>query len=107
MAISIKNIAVVSSIILSRHSAEAVFLMEMCSAFSKNGFKVYLFIPKFYTGIDELFGYYGVEYPFIINQVALPVFLTKGRLPGRGIVFSILASKILNRHLFNDQKEAL
>jgi glycosyltransferase involved in cell wall biosynthesis len=92
-----KSIIVASSIVLSRHSAEVVFLMEMCSAFAKNGLETTLLVPNFFMARNDLFEYYGVEYPFKIKKLYLPKILTKGKLNGRGFIFSLFAARFISK----------
>jgi len=90
-----KKVTYVSPNILSRKSADIVCIMEMCNAFSKNGYNTTLCVPKFNLSKEYLFEYYGVEYPFNIIEINVPKVPIQGKIRGRGLLFSLLASKAL------------
>ncbi len=97
MGSSAKSVAFVSSNVLSRHSAAVICMIEMCNAFSKNGFNTTLCVPRFNMSKDFLFEYYGVEYPFKIVQINIPKLFLRGVVPGRSAIFSFIASNILHK----------
>jgi glycosyltransferase involved in cell wall biosynthesis len=90
-----RRIAVITSIVLSHQSAEVLFLMEMCNAFSKLGLHPVLVVPRHNLTDEALFRYYGTEKKVQIEQVAVPKIFLSGKLLGRGFLFAIVASKRL------------
>lgn len=74
------------------HSAEVIYIMEMCNAFMKSGTKVILVIPEIDRPIEDLFRYYRVEYPFEVRQIKLPKVLANSVIPGRGVFFTLLSA---------------
>jgi glycosyltransferase involved in cell wall biosynthesis len=71
--------------------------MEMCNAFSKNGFNTSLYVPKFNLSKKYLFEYYGIKNPFEIIEVDIPEIFLHGRLHGRGLIFALKVSKRLSK----------
>lgn len=94
---TMSTVTVVSSDMFSRHSAAIVHMMELCSAFVKNGFNTKLCVPKFPGSIKFLFDYYGVEYPFEIIQIGVPKLFGAATFTGRGVIFSLLAANRLSK----------
>ena len=93
------SVVYVSSNLISKYSADIVCIMEMCSAFTKNKFNTMLCVPKFNLSKEFLFEYYGVEYPFKIIEVDVPEVLVRRTIPGRGAIFSFIASKRLSNKM--------
>ena len=89
------NIAYVTPSILTTYSAAIVNTMQMCNAFSKNGFNTVLCIPKFNKSWDFLVEHFGVEHGFKIIEINIPVPFLRGSVPGRTAIFSVLAAKRL------------
>lgn len=81
---------------LASHSAANVNVMEMCNAFRKNRFHAVLCVPDFDFDREQLFAYYGIEYPFRILKIAMPRFV-RGGMRGRAAIFSVLATVRLAR----------
>lgn len=97
MEISRKSIVIISASILSRPSASVVCIMELCDGFKKHGFKTKLCVAKIANKIDYLFNYYGVKNPFDIIEMGIPKIFFTLKIPGRGILFSILVMFKLNK----------
>ena len=95
--LSQNKIVIVSGIVLSRHSAEVVFIIEMCNAFSKKGFDTTLLVPNFRMNTNNLFEYYGVDHPFKIDQIKIHEGFINGSIPGRNFNFAIHAAKQLRK----------
>lgn len=91
------NIIFATSNDLSKYSADIVYIMEMCNAFSKAGFNTTLCVPQTHLDTEMLFAYYGVEYPFEVLEINLPEIFLGGAICGRGAVFSLLAARRLNK----------
>lgn len=92
-----KRVVFVSSNVLSRHSADIIYIMEMCNAFSKKGYNIALCVPTFNLSKELLFEYYRVEHVFDIIEVNVPQVLVGGTIHGRGALFSVIASKRLSK----------
>jgi glycosyltransferase involved in cell wall biosynthesis len=86
-----KKIVYIASNCLSMHSAAVVNIMEMCNAFSKNGFHTTLVVPDCGGDSQNLRQYYGVKYNFDIIMVKLPKIFLRKLIPGLATVFSWLA----------------
>lgn len=92
----LEQVAFVASNILSEPSADIIYIMEMCNAFSKSGLKTTLYVPR--TNLDKnfLLEYYGVQYPFEIVEFTIPSVFIGSSFPGKSLFFSIVVSKTLS-----------
>lgn len=71
--------------------------MEMCKAFSENGFDTTLCVPKFYHNEDGIFKNHNIEKTFRIKQISVPKIFIKGPLRGRCPIFAILSLNFLKK----------
>jgi len=87
-----RKITYAASNLLSYHNAAVVCIMEMCSALAKVNAQTTLCVPACDSSKESLFNYYGVESPFDILEIPLPRFCYSGKVPGRAVLYSFLAS---------------
>lgn len=90
-----RKITYAASNLLSYHNAAVVCIMEMCSALEKITGQTTLCVPSCHSSKEELFNYYGVEFPFELLEIPLPQICYTGKLPGRAVLYSLLAANKL------------
>jgi glycosyltransferase involved in cell wall biosynthesis len=73
---------------MSKFAASVICIMNMCEAFSKNGFYTKLLIPKCLGNIDDLFKYYNIKKKFKIIEVSIPKIFITGFARGRCPIFA-------------------
>ncbi len=92
------KLAYLSASVLPSRQANSVHVMKMCSAFAALGHDVTLVAPAtrdVEQGVDDLFGYYGVEPSFRVQKLAwLPV-------PARQHLYAYLAGRFVQREGFD------
>jgi len=84
------RIAYLSNACLPSRTANSVHVMKMCRAFAGGGHSVRLFAPDRREcredGVEDLFGFYGVEPVFEVSMPFLP------KVPGRSFIYAAKAA---------------
>jgi glycosyltransferase involved in cell wall biosynthesis len=85
------KIVYISSSIIPSRTANSIHVMKMCQAFATSGNEVVLLAPhdkkNYEPGVDDVFGYYGVERCFEIVKIPWLSF------KGKGYYYGVLAAR--------------
>jgi glycosyltransferase involved in cell wall biosynthesis len=89
------SLVFVSSNLLSEHSADGIYLMEMCNSFANNRVNVKLCVPNYNLEIDSIFAYYNIDKKFKIIGISMPRFIYNKMIPGRSFLYALFSIRQL------------